>query len=85
MLHNIQYITNQTGVQTSVIVPINDWSEILKELEFLKKEHSYFQTFENKNDLSEIEIKKRAIISENQIKEGKYTDIELLEQEMKTW
>jgi len=86
VLPQIQYITNNQGIQTSVVIPINVWKKISDDYDILKKEISYIEHLQKEiKKLSEQEIVNRALLAEKQIAAKQYTGIDELETEMKNW
>jgi len=64
---NVQYLTNEQGVKTAVMIPINEWSSLMKD--YLKLKQTITLKKELKSGLKEL----------IEINEGKKREVTLIE------
>jgi len=83
---NLLYITDNQGIKSCVIIPVNEWQRLNTELDNLKKELSAIHRFQKElSVLSEKELIDRALLSEAQISSKQFSTIEEFELETHNW
>ena len=94
LTNNIQYITDISGKQTSVILQYNEWEKINLEFDEMKKKIETFNyldwilkrlEYQQNSVLSKNDILLRAEISETNILKNELITIEELEKESENW
>jgi hypothetical protein len=94
LTNNIQYITDASGKQTSVILQYNEWEKINKEFDELKKKLEAFNSIDmimkklehhQMSILTTKDIVQRAGISETNILKNEFVTIDELEKESENW
>jgi len=94
LTNNIQYITDASGKQTSVILQYNEWEKINKEFDELTKKLETFYSidaimkkleYQQNSVLLKKDIVQRAKISETNILKNEFVSIEELEKESENW
>ena len=55
----VQYLTDEQGLKTAVVVPIDDWTRLTAKLEKLRKKELFFQDL--KDSFLEVEAFKAGV------------------------
>ncbi|WP_421800320.1 hypothetical protein [Haliscomenobacter sp.] len=48
---NLNYLTDEKGKQTAVLIPIEDWEEIKKMIEYILLKNSLLQAFQEMKEM----------------------------------